>query len=271
MHNQGRAESPGVPVCETEPAGIRIVCVNLMKEQKKVHLARLRELLERSRELRNAQITPEGLSPSQQLLAEWQADRLARTYADLQREPRYQPAIEFFLTDLYGPRDFSQRDHDVERVYPLMARVLSEHAIHSIALAMELHALSQDFDARMARILTEELGVTDQLDPDTYAEAFRRCNDFPLRRRQIELVGNVGRVLEEVVRKPVIYAAVRVAHRPAHAMGFGELQDFVERGFRAFRHMDGATYFVNTVLERETRLLEQIVAGEPAEVWYAQG
>jgi hypothetical protein len=37
-------------------------------------------------------------------LSDWQSRRLAVTYADLARDPRYAEAIGFFQSDLYGPR-----------------------------------------------------------------------------------------------------------------------------------------------------------------------
>ncbi|HSQ73148.1 MAG TPA: hypothetical protein VLM87_12070, partial [Rubrivivax sp.] len=46
-------------------------------------------------------------------LARFQASRLAATYADLRESPRYRDAVEFFLTDLYGPQDLSARDEQV--------------------------------------------------------------------------------------------------------------------------------------------------------------
>jgi hypothetical protein len=55
-------------------------------------------------------------------LKEWQAARLARSYADLLASKRYNPAAEFFLSDLYGPKDFRSRDEELARVVPIMVR-----------------------------------------------------------------------------------------------------------------------------------------------------
>ena len=50
------------------------------------------------------------------LLRQWQAARLARTYTDLLASERFGKAAQFFLSDLYGPKDFSSRDEEVERI-----------------------------------------------------------------------------------------------------------------------------------------------------------
>ena len=51
--------------------------------------------------------------------------------------------------------------------------------------------------------------------------------------------------------------------RPARLAGFGELQDFLERGFRAFRHMEDASEFLDTIERRETQILDRIYARHP--------
>ena len=86
------------------------------------------------------------LAGSLERVAHWQARRLRMTYADLAASPRYRAAIVFFQNDLYGPGDFSRRDADLARVVPLMVKVLPERVITTVALAMELNALSQELD-----------------------------------------------------------------------------------------------------------------------------
>ena len=68
---------------------------------------RLAEQLERSRLARLRQYDEQGLRPECRTLAAWQAKRLRHTYRDLLEISRYRKAVEFFLTDLYGDKDFS--------------------------------------------------------------------------------------------------------------------------------------------------------------------
>ena len=48
-----------------------------------------------------------------QALQRFQVERLRRTYADLASQPGYRAALEFFVADLYGPHDRSERDRDL--------------------------------------------------------------------------------------------------------------------------------------------------------------
>jgi len=56
-------------------------------------------------------------------------------------------------------------------------------------------------------------------------------------KRQVDLVLLIGADLSRLVRNFWIELALRAAHLPAHVAGFGVLQDFLERGFTAFRKL----------------------------------
>ena len=129
-----------------------------------------------------------------------QAARLAQTHADLLGSPRYARAATFFLSDLYGEKDFSERDAEVERILPLMTSMLPVSGLRTLLLAVEVDALSERFDAAMVQVLG------DRLDPPTlseaaYAEAYRAVGDRAGRETQIRLIGETGEALEALARK----------------------------------------------------------------------
>jgi len=194
-------------------------------------------------------------------LSAWQSRRLHGTYADLERAPRYAEAMRFFETDLYGGTDFAQRDADLARVVPAMRRLLPENVIGTVAIAVELNAISQDLDRAMVDGLAnraETFTVTD------YCAAYRGVGRFDARRRQIALIGEVGIALDRYVRKPMIRGALALMRKPARVAGLAALQDFLERGFAAFERMGGAAEFLATIQSRETLIHEAIASGASA-------
>jgi hypothetical protein len=215
--------------------------------------------LERARALHLGRAASFQLAISLDALARWQSERLVQTYADLGRDPRYVKAIDFFRSDLYGPGDFSGRDADLARVVPVMARLLPEAVVSTIARSMELSVLSHELD----RALHEKLGGR-ALNVVSYCDAYRACENRPARERQIALMGDVGRALDGYVGRPFIRSALAAMRRPAHVAGLGHLQDFLERGFTAFADMRGAAQFLAVVNARETQLMNAIVAGDSA-------
>ncbi|HNJ51512.1 MAG TPA: hypothetical protein PK827_12850, partial [Accumulibacter sp.] len=83
----------------------------------------LRQHLKSAKALRElANVAPLAADHRLRLRA-WQAARLARTHTDLLSSRRYAQAAQFFLSDLYGPKDFSSRDEEVERILPLLIKM----------------------------------------------------------------------------------------------------------------------------------------------------
>ena len=183
----------------------------------------------------------------------WQSARLTRTYADVAAVPRYRGATRFFLEDLYGPKDFSRRDQAMVRIVPVMSRILPESAVETAALAIELEALSEDLDQRLAARLRPG-----PIDEAGYARAYRESSTRAERERQVALIGAVGRRLDALVKRPLVFRTLKLMRAPARMAGLEDLQDFLERGFAAFRDMGGADDFLALVESRETAILSAI-------------
>ena len=202
-----------------------------------------------------------ALARALERLARWQSARLGQTYEDLERSARYGDAIRFFRTDLYGGADFTQRDADLARAAPSMARILPERLVASLAQALELHTLSQELDrSLLARLPSRDAPFT----VAQYCTAYRAMGSRPQRERQLGLIRAFAVALDAHVRKPLVYAALVTMRRPARTAGFAALQSFLERGFAAFRKMGGAGTFLATIDERERGLMEAIFGGDNA-------
>jgi len=222
--------------------------------------ARLAEIVERYHCGQAVAVADPALAGRLLRLRSFQASRLADTYADLRAQPRYRKAVEFFLSDLYGPADLTVRDEQVLRALDKLERFLPGGALEAFAGAMEVHVLTQELDADTARLLPRG----DGLDAAGYAAAYRKAGRAADRARQIELVMEIGAVLDRIVRHPEIGFAIRLARRPAHAAGYGDLHDFIERGWKAFDEMSGAGEFLETVGRRERELMARALAGDAA-------
>jgi len=199
-----------------------------------------------------AHATPEMAQRLTDLRA-WQSDRLAKTYEDLRRDPRCTAAVHFFLTDLYGPQDFMRRDDDFARAWGRLKRGLPDAALEVLGHALELQVLSAELDQAMVARLTE--GPLTGL---SYANAYRAVGRADARQRQIDLVTGIGADLGRLVAFPLVCLALRAAHVPAHLAGFGALQDFLERGFEAFRKMGEPEVLLEAIRLRETALMHRL-------------
>lgn len=188
-------------------------------------------------------------------LKHWQSERIRRTYPDLFCQPRYARAGEFFLREIYGARDFEQRDTEALRVVPKLARMLPDKAVATLAAAVELDELSEVLDARVAACLVGPIS------DDSYARAYVAAGSAAERQRQIDMVDQVGRSLERLARVPLLAGMLRMMRAPAHAAGLGHLHEFLESGFDAFSTMGPAREFLQTIRAREMDLMARLFGG----------
>jgi hypothetical protein len=205
-----------------------------------------------------------GVDPRLALLRNWQSARLSQTYQDMLASPRYSAACRFFLSDLYAARDFSQRDQDIEHLYAIMSRILPDFLLGLVRNAIELNRLTSKLDQDLINALVNHLGVIDTISPESYAQAYRICDNYAERKYQIALIVLVGKQVDKGTRIPLVSATLRLARSPAQKAGWYALQDFLERGFAAFKQMHGADYFLQTMQQREMCILDQIFSGHPA-------
>jgi hypothetical protein len=206
---------------------------------------------------------PRNLLPQLSLLRQWQSHRLAGSFEDFLASPRMRPAAEFFLSDLYGDKDFSARDRDAARILPLMARLLPDTLLHAATEAIELAVLSHLLDLRVAEALARRPRPMAPITLADYRRAYAQGGYRRLRRHQIELVLRVGRALDAAVKKHGVYKLLRASRIPAHLAGLSELQAFLERGFTAFDALGGADEFLDAVASRELAVSERLFAGHP--------
>jgi hypothetical protein len=188
----------------------------------------------------------------------YQQARFALTYADLLSHPRYAGASRFFLDDLYGPGDFSQRDAQFARIVPALVRLFPNEVITTVEALTALHALSEQLDSEMARQVDQA-----PLTGASYISAWRRTGQPASRQRQIDLMLDVGRALDVYTHRPLLRHSLRAMRLPARKAGMSALQAFLESGFETFRAMHGADEFLTQIAHRE-RAMAASLFGSPS-------
>jgi hypothetical protein len=211
--------------------------------------------VDRERERRGAEPT---WADAVRRVKDYQQRRFAHTYADLLASDRYAGAARFFLDDLYGPRDFSDRDRQFARVVPALVRLFPQEMVETVYTLARLHALSERLDSAMGSFL-----VDTPIDARAYIDAWQRTGDAPARESQIALTLEIGRSLDRLTRKPLLRHSLHLMRGPARAAGLADLQQFLESGFDTFRAMRGASDFLGMVGERE-RALARALFDAPA-------
>lgn len=205
-------------------------------------------------ERREAKRQPELLA-ARVALKRYQSGRLAITHADLLANPNTHDAAVFFLDELYGAHDLSQRDVDLERIIPTLQRMLSYESLHTITEAIVLDALSEKLDTAMARVLGTSF------DEAAYVATYRSATTRAERERQLNLVEELGESLCALVRIPLLSMTLSVMKGPARLAGLSDLHEFLHSGFATFKKMKKPAQFVETIVGRERQVMERIYDG----------
>jgi hypothetical protein len=140
-----------------------------------------------------------------------------------------------------------------------MAKYLPVSGLETVADAIELDTLSEILDAEMVDTLGDRVF---DLDEPAYGAAYRAVGCHAEREHQLALIDDLGHALDRLTHHAFAGTALKVMKRPAQLAGFGELQNFLERGYRAFRGMGGAEEFLDRILTRERVVMQALFAGD---------
>ncbi|MDB5928550.1 MAG: hypothetical protein JWR60_257 [Polaromonas sp.] len=214
---------------------------------------RIRDALQQVAQLRQQHAGNTALAYANAEVKRYQARRFRATYADLLRNPRYQPAASFFLHELYGDKDYTDRDQQFARIAQTIARLFPEAVVNAAASMAEVHALTETLDDLMARAwLAPPPQARQASESARYLSCWRQLGDRAARQKQLDVVLQLGQELDRLTRTFGLRSLLKMMRRPAAAAGLASLQQFLETGFDAFATMNGADEFLRLVRQRES-------------------
>jgi hypothetical protein len=196
-----------------------------------------------------------------------QSSRLHATYGDLLSSEDFGTASRFFLDDLYGVSDYSDRDAQFARVAGGMSNLLSASVVETAVTLAQLHALTEELDHQMATGLAKAAPRTPEQEAAAYVVTWLALGRRPDRQRQLEGVMEIGNQLVALTRKPGLTTLLKLMRRPAEAAGLSSLQHFLETGFGIFKALahtnSGVTKFLQTIEQRESAWLQAMFDNAP--------
>ncbi|MDH3860925.1 MAG: hypothetical protein OEU53_04415, partial [Gammaproteobacteria bacterium] len=86
-----------------------------------------------------------------------------------------------------------------------------------------------------------------------YCVACREASSFGECLNLVHKITALGKTLKSLVEVPMIGYTLRAMKAPAHAAGFGALQEFLEKGFFTFREIPDVDHFL---AEIEVHMIE---------------
>jgi hypothetical protein len=203
------------------------------------------------------------IAPALAQVQAYQRARLMQTYADFLQNPATRPAARFFLDELYSTAEVAeQRDADVGRIVPLMAKVLPQVALDAVGDGLTLDSLSAELDYKMAQAHAQDGDADRNVTEKVYARLYRTVGERATREQQLKLLDRTGQTLAQAVRLPLIGPTLSMMEVPARAAGLMRLHSFLAHGLDAFKRLPDVQFFLRTINQRETALMQALFAGK---------
>jgi len=186
----------------------------------------------------------------------FQANRLRRDYRDLAEVPQYEPVGAFFFDEMYGPRDFADRDAQGKRLQHFLHLVPGVH-LRDVEEVLELLELTYRLDDGLAHIMFgRAVGVG--FDEPTYEWLYREADNYDERLRQLRLVDNSLRNVFRLSRSGLLGLALHRSRLVARLVGIEVVHDFLTKGYDALRPVSQIDTFADTIYNRELQRLNRI-------------
>ncbi len=195
----------------------------------------------------------------------YQIARMRETHEALFQSPGYRPLCEFFLSDLYGPREIgSSRAGALHSLVGVLRPVLPSW-IHDGSLGLiDLHSLSERLDDRLARLLVSR-GIRSALSSAEFESAYFGCDDHEERLGQIALSAAATRFGHALAGDRSVGRLLGAAHRLHGLPRLDPLLAMLERGSRAFQLAHDIDPFVEAMRAGETEYLNAVYASQRGE------
>jgi hypothetical protein len=186
----------------------------------------------------------------------FQSRRLRRDHADLAAEAQFREIGEFFFGEMYGPHDFSARDEQARRLHQFV-HLAPGLAVRDVEDVLSLLELTNKLDEAVAAWLIA-LDAPPDFDEAVYEQAYRLCDSYDDRLRQLDLIRKTLYNVHRMARKPLIGIALQRTQGLAQTVGMTEIHRFLRLGYQAIQPVRDIHRFVETVILRERDRLDRI-------------
>lgn len=225
--------------------------------RRKAAATRFRQHIRRSNDLHREYLDDTHLLNSYDRFANWQLEYLLPFFSDLHTKEGYAEAIDFTMSDLAGV-SISERDRDLERAAPAITKLLPLGGLATIASAAEMNARVLKINIAICRCLLVGEDLPERITESDYCVACRKASSLDECVELVHLVTGLGKTLKSLVKVPMIGITLRTMRAPAHAAGFGALQEFLEKGYRTFRQIPDTDDFLAEIETRMVSVFERI-------------
>jgi hypothetical protein len=188
---------------------------------------------------------------------EFQVRRLKRDFRDIRASAEYGPLCDFFASEIYSARDFSERNAGFRRVATQFRSILGEEIFHGLIRLLDLHTLTDRLDDEIASLLLER-GIGTNFTEAQYEEAYRHLDNYDDRFLQLEMIGESFHFTHRVSQMTFIGMILKSAKVAAGLFTKDHAIELLDKAYWLMRDVRDIKPFTDEVARRELARLDRI-------------
>lgn len=198
-----------------------------------------------------------SLEEAKSAVQEFQVRRLKRDFRDMRKSEEYGAFSDFFATEIYSARDFTERNESFRRVTNQFRHVIGDEIYVGLVRLLDLHSLTDRLDEEVAGALVAMGRPLEFTEPE-YEEAYRRLDNYDERLLQIDLIIESLEFTHHVSQMTLIGVVLKSAKIATGFFSKDRTVELLERAYSMLRHIKSITYLVEEVRKREVARLDRI-------------
>ena len=201
--------------------------------------------------------TPELFEAAKTALQDFQVRRLKRDFRDLRLSPEYGPFTEFFATEIYSAKDFTERNESFRKLTSQFRGVLGEEIYTGLVRLLDLHSLTDQLDDRLTELLIAA-GTPTNFTEAQYEKAYKELDNYDERMSQIRMILESLRFTHHVSQMTFIGVVLKSAKVAAGIFTRDRTLGMLEHAYSTLRGIKNIEYLVEQVQTREVSRLDRI-------------
>lgn len=184
--------------------------------------------------------------------------RIQRTHSELFEQPKNKPMADYFLTQLYGGKEFKLLAVQLARILPKAQKLeslIKESALQTGSMAIQAAVLAIELDLHLAQwLIAHDLPATEK----NVMLAYSTIDKADERRNQIKGLKEVCYRTDKYLNSFFLQKAFQLAKSTVYHLNYQLLYDFVESGFAAIKPLDSVGSFIDPFCARELMIIDRI-------------
>lgn len=183
--------------------------------------------------------------------------RIKHTHNELFEQSDNQLMADYFLTQLYGGKEFKLLAVQLARILPQAKKLeslIKESALQTGSMAIQAAVLAIELDMHLAQwLITHDLPANE----DNVMTAYNTIDESDERREQINNLKEVCYRTDKYLNSFFLQKAFQLAKSTVYHLNYQLLYDFVEAGFTAMKPLDSVSSFIDPFCARELMIINR--------------